>query len=357
MEASRATPGRFFGLASIPCSCERATFFKPLTSAFEAVWLDRKSERSQFAVRDPGQVNGAMMKLQQLETFFWTVKLGSFAAAADRLHATQSTISMRIRELERGLGVELFDRTQRSAKLTPKGRELMGYAERILDMTTELEHRIAAPEAITGDVRLGVAEVVSITWLPKLVQLISRNYPGVRLEINEGLTSELMDGLRDGAIDLVLAPGHVPTQSASVRSLGRVEFAWLASPELKLGTRTFSPMELAEFPIIGLKSGSFHYAGIHNWFQHDNVRCNYLAQCKSMAVAASMTIAGLGISFLPIRCYQEAIDSGKLAVINTSSPFDYVEFIAAMPVGELHPLATRVAELAEQVSDFEREQR
>ena len=79
------------------------------------------------------------MKLQQLETFFWVVKLGSFAAAATRLHATQSTISMRIRELEKSLGVELFDRSQRSAKLTPKGSELMGYAERLLDMATELE--------------------------------------------------------------------------------------------------------------------------------------------------------------------------------------------------------------------------
>ncbi|HVL09263.1 MAG TPA: LysR family transcriptional regulator, partial [Burkholderiaceae bacterium] len=59
------------------------------------------------------------MTLQQLETFFWTVTLGSFAAAAERLYTTQSTVSMRVRELERNLGVELFDRSLRSARLTP----------------------------------------------------------------------------------------------------------------------------------------------------------------------------------------------------------------------------------------------
>ncbi len=125
------------------------------------------------------------MKLQQIETFFWTVNLGSFAAAAERLHATQSTVSMRIRELERTLGVDLFDRSQRSARLTPKGRELMEYAGRLLDLTGEIEHRIAAPQSIVGYVRLGVAEVVSTTWLPRLIELISRSYPGVRLEIED----------------------------------------------------------------------------------------------------------------------------------------------------------------------------
>ena len=62
--------------------------------------------------------------MQQLETFFWTVTLGSFSAAAEKLYATQSAVSMRVRELERTLGVELFDRTHRTARLTPKGREL-----------------------------------------------------------------------------------------------------------------------------------------------------------------------------------------------------------------------------------------
>jgi DNA-binding transcriptional LysR family regulator len=92
-----------------------------------------------------------IVTLQQLETFFWTATLRSFSAAAERLCATQSAVSMWVRELERALGVELFDRTHRAARLTPKGRELLDYASRILDLSTELEHRIAAPDAIWGN--------------------------------------------------------------------------------------------------------------------------------------------------------------------------------------------------------------
>jgi DNA-binding transcriptional LysR family regulator len=63
------------------------------------------------------------MNLRQVETFYWAAKLGSFSAAAERMNATQSTVSMRIQEIERDLGVALFDRVQRTARLTPKGRE------------------------------------------------------------------------------------------------------------------------------------------------------------------------------------------------------------------------------------------
>jgi len=292
--------------------------------------------------------------LQQLETFFWTVNLGSFAAAAERLYATQSTVSMRVRELEKSLGVELFDRTRRTAQLTPKGRELMDYAGRILDLSTELEHRIAASEAVSGSVRFGVAEVVTTTWLPHLIKLIATRYPNVRLEIEEALTSELMDNLHEGQLELVLAPGHTRTQNLSTISLGTIPFAWMASPELKVEKRTHRPSELALWPVIGLKSKSFHYSAIEDWFQRDHVRCRYLARCKSLAVAASMTIAGMGVSFLPVRCYEDELTQGKLEIIDVESPIEPVEFVAAYSVGHSYSLARAVAELAQEVSDFDK---
>lgn len=64
------------------------------------------------------------MNLQQLETFLTVVELGSFTKTAQRLNSTQSTVSMRIAELERELGVQLPDRSQRHIRPTSKGRGL-----------------------------------------------------------------------------------------------------------------------------------------------------------------------------------------------------------------------------------------
>ncbi|MGN6808920.1 MAG: LysR family transcriptional regulator [Trinickia sp.] len=293
------------------------------------------------------------MTLQQLETFFWSVKLGSFSAAAERLYATQSAVSMRVRELERTLGVDLFDRTHRNARLTLKGRELMDYASRILDLSTELEHRLSAPEAVSGTVRFGVAEVVTTTWLPRLITLIAERFPNVRLEIEEALTAELMASLNQAELDLVLAPGHTRTPGVSTLSLGTVDFQWMASPGLGLGGQTYSPRDLAEFPIIGMKESSFHYTALEDWFLIEHARCRYLARCKSVTVAASMTIAGMGVSYLPVRSYEQEIAQNKLAIVQVTRPLAPVEFIAACPVGQTYSLARAIAELACEVSDFQ----
>jgi DNA-binding transcriptional LysR family regulator len=294
------------------------------------------------------------MTLQQLETFFWSVKLGSFSAAAERMYATQSAVSMRVKELERALGVDLFDRTHRNARLTPKGRELMDYASRILDLSTELEHRIGAPEAVSGTVRFGVAEVVTTTWLPRLITLIAERFPNVRLEIEEALTAELMASLHQAELELVLAPGHTRTPGVSTLSLGTVDFQWMASPSLGLDERTYSPRELAEYPIIGMKQSSFHYTALEDWFLTEHVRCRYLARCKSVAVAASMTVAGMGVSYLPVRSYEQELAQGRLAIVHVTNPLEPVEFVAACPVEQTYSLARAVAELACEVSDFTR---
>lgn len=62
-----------------------------------------------------------MMTFKQLEALFWIVQAGGFSQAAVRLHTTQSAVSKRVHELEEMFETPLFDRTQRSAKLTAKG--------------------------------------------------------------------------------------------------------------------------------------------------------------------------------------------------------------------------------------------
>ena len=84
------------------------------------------------------------MTFKQLEALYWIAQLGGFAQAAARLHASQSAISKRIHELEQHFAIELFDRNQRSARLTEKGEELFLLSKKLL------EHRDAAVEQFSG---------------------------------------------------------------------------------------------------------------------------------------------------------------------------------------------------------------
>jgi len=73
-----------------------------------------------------------MVDLRNLETFVWVAHLGGFRTAAEKLNTTQPAVSQRIAQLEDELAVKLFQREARGAKLTVKGFELLGYAERML---------------------------------------------------------------------------------------------------------------------------------------------------------------------------------------------------------------------------------
>ena len=247
------------------------------------------------------------MNLRQLETFYWVAKLGSFSAAADRLNATQSTVSMRIQDLERDFGHTLFDRGRRGARITAMGRELMRYAEEVL--------RLAA-------------EMISVTWLPRLVKAIHQTYPKLALELDEALTQNLVEDLNQGNLDLILAAGRIPGYNFNQVSLGAVEFAWMASPSLGLPERRLGPRDLQRWPVIALSRESYHHRSIEEWFRSGGAHCRRIDTCKSLGVAAALAGAGLGVTLLPPRCYRNEIRAGRLQVIAVAPRFRPVEFTA-----------------------------
>ena len=169
------------------------------------------------------------MNLRQIETFYWAAKLGSFSAAADRLNATQSTVSMRIQDLERDFGLTLFDRGRRGARITATGREMMRYAEEVLRLSAEMRERLAGSGTMPGVLRIGVVEMISVTWLPRLVKAIHERYPKVALELDEALTQDLVEDLNQGNLDLILAAGKSrATISARCRSAPSSSPGWPA---------------------------------------------------------------------------------------------------------------------------------
>jgi DNA-binding transcriptional LysR family regulator len=294
-----------------------------------------------------------MLKLRELETFYWTVRLGTFSAAAERLNATQSTISMRIQQLEQRFGIPLFDRSHRTARLTPKGKELMTYVERLLELTTEIQEQMSAPESVAGLVRVGVAEVVSMTWFPQFVKAAHHRYPKIGLEFEVALTMDLLDKLRNGTLDIVLVPGHQVSPNFLVYPLGAVEFQWMASPSLDIPRKRLTPYELQNWPVIALSKESYHHEAIEAWFRVNHAVCKRIDTCNSMEAVASLTRAGVGVSLLPPRCYEVDIREKRLRIVDVSPNLEKREFFAIVPMDEFRPITQRVAQLAVESSDFD----
>src|SRR5258707_5138276 len=145
-----------------------------------------------------------MLDFELLRAFVAVADCGGFHRAAERLNLTQSTVSQQIKRLEIETERPLFRRTTRSVALTDDGEMLLGDARRLLQLEEAARHRLAAPR-LSGTVRLGVVEEVAGGSLPSALGRFAKLHPGVKLEVQIGVSAELIEQFNAGRLDVVFA--------------------------------------------------------------------------------------------------------------------------------------------------------
>jgi DNA-binding transcriptional LysR family regulator len=289
---------------------------------------------------------------KQLEAFVWTAKLGSFQAAATRLHATQSAISKRVAELEEIFDTRLFDRKYRRAKLTHNGERLVLSAEEVLAANQKMMATIADPTTFHGVFRLGASELVGLTWLPKLVQRIRVDHPAVVIDLEIEAGGQVLEKLKNGLIDLALVPGPFwGRQFGSVR-LESVEFSWMGSPKLKAPRRAMTPEEMSSYPMLVHSPQGVATQLYDLWLRQSGFSIQRTLTANTLSVMAQLTIGGLGVSCLPTQYFREQVRAGSLVKLKTSPPLPKLDFFAVYRRDAVYPLAERVIQIAQAVCDF-----
>src|ERR1700742_1441377 len=145
-----------------------------------------------------------MLDLELLRAFVTVADCGGFHRAAERLNLTQSAISQQIKRLELETKRPLIRRTTRSVALTDDGEMLLGDARRLLQLEEAARHRLAAPR-LSGMVRLGVVEEVAGGSPPPAPRRFATLPPGGKLEVQIGVSAELIEQLNAGGLDVVFA--------------------------------------------------------------------------------------------------------------------------------------------------------
>ncbi len=184
-----------------------------------------------------------MLDIPLLKSFVTVVESGGFTRAAERLHLTQSAISLHIKRLEEQAGRRLLERTNRAVQPTAAGETLLGYARRILALHDEAEARMGAPE-LTGTVRFAAPDYFATRHLPAVLSRFNRSHPGVGLEISTGLSLDLWERLVAGELDL--AVGAQMDEIPRGRMLWREPRVWVASEDFVL--KADEPVPLAVYP-------------------------------------------------------------------------------------------------------------
>ena len=187
------------------------------------------------------------MDFDQLTTFMEVAKLGSFSRAGQKVFRSQSAVSAQIRQLEQEYGDRLLDRSGKDVTLTPAGRVLFAYAERLLQMRDESLLAVADQGASPrGTLSIGANEATCLYVLPDVFAKFSSLYPGVQISIYRNFSYKIVEKLENGALDVGIVTLPVKSSSLKTHAIYRDQLMVMVSPQNPLAKHDV--VSVAEWP-------------------------------------------------------------------------------------------------------------
>src|SRR5213593_2076955 len=208
------------------------------------------------------------MDFDQLVTFMAVAKLGSFSRAGQKVFRSQSAVSAQIRQLEQAYGDRLLDRAGKDVTLTPAGRVLFAYAERMLQIKDESLLAVADQGNMPrGTITVGANEATCLYVLPDVFAKYCSLYPGVQISIYRNFSYKIVEKLENGSIDVGIVT--LPVKSSSLKSnpIFRDQLMLMVSPQSPLAKHDELPLsEIAKQPLLLPKTG-FSRRVMHKLFR------------------------------------------------------------------------------------------
>jgi DNA-binding transcriptional LysR family regulator len=198
------------------------------------------------------------MDLKQLEYLVAVAEERNFTRAAERVHISQSGVSAQIRQLERELGAELFDRSSRVTTLTVAGRAALEHARAALAATAALGQAVAdVAQVVRGSLTVAMVVGCTITPLFDALATFHRAHPGVALTLLEGGSADLVDQVRTGAADLALVgTAELPRDLHALTIVSEPLVAAIPPAHPLADRPEITLRDLAEHPVVCMPPGT-----------------------------------------------------------------------------------------------------
>ncbi|MFL1387367.1 LysR family transcriptional regulator [Pseudomonas tritici] len=239
--------------------------------------------------------------LADLRGFLAVADLGSFSAAAQSLHLSQSALSRRVDKLEQALGVQLFERTTRRVELSTIGR---GFLPRARNVLNELESALIGfhdlAYRLSGEVTIACVPSAVAYFLPDVIRQYHAKYPGIRVRVIDESSSAILTVVARGEADFGLT--YIGTQDADVvfQPLLEEDFVVALQVGHPLTERTSLTWDdLAGVDYISLAQGSGNRFLIDQALAHREVRPRSFCEVKHVPALVSLVEAGLGVGVVP----------------------------------------------------------
>lgn len=271
------------------------------------------------------------LNLTNLETVCCIGRLGSFAAAARRLNASQPAITARVRELEQSLGFSFFQRRGRRMELTIEGRLFVDRVDPLIGQLDEAVRQHAQASAMQGVIRIGIG-VMTLTWFPEVMARLKRDMPQVHYDVDVDMGMNMLEKLESGALDIAVVAGKVRRARMTTLDLTPVEMQWMMSsavPREAEGRALATGEILDSAPLWFFSRASDFFPRAVTSLRRHGAHLRNVHTCANTAGMIEMIAHTDGIGLVPTVMAADKIRAGVLVPVSAelapeSSPMTLV---------------------------------
>jgi len=259
----------------------------------------------------------------RLKVFCAVAENLNFRKAAEALYLTQPAVTLQIKALEEELGSQLLDRTGSRVALTPAGKVLLKYAQRIAELAHQAEAEIAALSgAQSGVLRLGASTTIAQYLLPRLLGEFRKEHPRVRLSIISGNTEQIVEALVEQKIGIGLIEGPPLRRDVRAEPFFEDELVLTVPASHEWAEQgSIHPRQLADAPLLMREHGSGTRRVVEMALTKYGLKTKSLSfamELDSTEAIISSIEAGLGVGFISVSAIAKAVALGSVRVVAVS---------------------------------------
>lgn len=257
------------------------------------------------------------LDLTSLQLFVAVCELGSIGKAAQREFIAPSALSKRLSDLEATLDTELLQRHSRGVHLTPAGQNLLHHARSVLFSVDRLQAELSEyADGARGQVRVHASISATVQFLPEDLGAFVRAHPGIRIDLEEHLSNEVLRAVQEGAADLGIcntADGVGELQTLPYR---QDELVLVVPRRHALARRkSVAFADTLALDHVGLHSNSSIYVAMRQAAATLGQTIKLRIQVTGLDAMGRMIHNGLGVGVMPLRAFTLMHSAGELAAV------------------------------------------
>lgn len=262
------------------------------------------------------------------KVFYVVGKELSFSKAAQQLFLSQSAVSQSIRQLEKKLGVPLFNRTTKQVTLTPDGQALMAHIEPAVNMILSGENHLQESKNLQrGQLHIAATDTICRYYLLDYFKQFHDTYPGVDIKVTNRTSLRCVELLHQGGVDLIVTnlPNHHLTKDMTAIPTKAFNDVFIAAMDrCPKDSYTFS--ELTKHPILMLTKQTATSEFLNELFEKADVPLNPSVELGSIDLLVDMAKINLGVAFVPDFCIRET-DNLKVLTTKETIPERHIGLV------------------------------